>query len=367
MLQNTQQYFRSIDVFKILLALIVLGVHLEGVLSSYTLVPSKYVFPLKNVAVPLFFIISGFVTAYQLENKFRDDAGFNPFYFLSRKVGVMFANYYLFLIPCLIVWLFYPTLFNASTNHHTDVFASIFLLPSQPGHLPLINVTWSLTFTLYYYLFNICAIQLFRQHYLFVISLYACIVFLKNEFHIGFANQYLEDIFSIHLLYFFAGNFIAYRLLRPTNNLIPLNLIVVVGIALTKKTNLFAFLIIWVLLEILIYYEFRNKRQYRRTPILQFAVQSSFTLFLSHNLVMGVVKRLWVLYGVATLNGHIFYIALLLILPIAFALGLQWLKNWLNDYLKAHLFNNLAKNPVNKPETRLEDFASTAENQMARS
>jgi exopolysaccharide production protein ExoZ len=363
---NTYLYFRSVDIFKILLALIVLAVHLEGVLSAYSLVHSEYVFPLKNVAVPLFFLISGFVTAYHLETKFSHDADFNPFSFLIRKAGSIFGNYYLFLIPCLAVWIYAPTLFNAATNHQTDVLASLLLLPAQPGQMPLINVTWSLTFTLYYYLFIILAIRLFRRQYLYIVAAYACLIFLKNEYHVGVTNMYVETILSMQLLYFFAGNFIAYRLLRPTHGLLPLNLIIVAGIALTKKTNLLPFLIIWAVLETLIYYEFRHKRRYRRSALLEFAVRSSFILYLSHNLVMGVIKHLWVAYGVPTAVGHICYIVALLILPVAFALAFEWLKNKLNDDPKIRLLPNLTQNSVNIHETRLEDSRRPTRNQVAR-
>ncbi|MBN8219767.1 MAG: acyltransferase family protein [Spirochaetes bacterium] len=355
-------YFRSIDIFKVSLALVVLAVHLEGVLSRYSLTPSSYVFPFKNVAVPLFFLISGFVSAYFLEARYANHPYFNPFSFLFRKVRSIFATYYIFLLPCLGVWLYAPWLFNTATDHKTDIFASLALLPTQPGEMPLINVTWSLSFTLYYYFFIIVATYFFRRQYLYIVAIYACAIFVKSHYQIRFDNIYAETIFSNHLLYFFSGNFIAYRLIHPTHRLIPLNGIIIAGIALTKENNFLLFLVLWALLEVLIYHEFRRRRPNRRSAFMDFLVRSSFTLFISHNLVMGVIKHLWVLYGIATPGWHAFYIALLLLLPVLFALAFEWLRHVSQDYFKIRLLPNLSRNSVNIHETRLEDSPRPARN-----
>lgn len=130
-----------------LAALMVLGFHAHGFdqkFLSHPVLPDLFTFG--QTGLDLFFVLSGFVMAMTTANRkgFADSAGF----LLQRGLRI-YPTYWIYFFALVTVQLLLPSLINKS-GRHIDQWGSFLLLPSEA--LPLLVVAWSLTLELWFYL-----------------------------------------------------------------------------------------------------------------------------------------------------------------------------------------------------------------------
>ena len=171
--------------------------------------------------VDIFFVISGFIMAHTTSGQAGAGDGLD---FSRRRIARIFSGYWPFFI--LAVILFY----NIRPEHfaNANLLKSFFLWP-QSLNLILLEITWTLSFELYFYLLFTVLILLFSPQQRYRIVLLATVFLLvlnlyqhfiadsfspENIYYLSFWPQFLGSPF---LLEFFAGVLIAWWLaMKPT-------------------------------------------------------------------------------------------------------------------------------------------------------
>ncbi len=141
---------KNVQALRAIAALMVIGAHLVPV--ELKCIPGavpflNWVDPVGFTGVDLFFAISGFVIITSTWSSFeRPGIGLN---FLLRRASRIFPVYWVVVAPIALLFIVAPSWVNSSQEIKPDIFASFALLP-QPG-LPLLTVSWSLVYEMYFY------------------------------------------------------------------------------------------------------------------------------------------------------------------------------------------------------------------------
>lgn len=274
-------------------------------------------FRIGQSGVDLFFVISGFIMVTIIRREGREK---NPMDFLIHRFSRIYPNYWFYFFITFAVWLLQPTLVNASQGGHFNFFRSFFLIPSTT--LPLVLIAWSLIYEVYFYLVFSLLVGLHQRKML--ISLLAWLLFLVIV-NLVFANPsspilstpaspVLSLILSPYSIEFIAGALAAMLMTSPfIKNLPP-----VVFIALTllipaalpflfthfyspggaagnlfRQTVVFGAAYSMLLLSVVSL----EQRSMLRFPSFLIRIGDiSYTLYLSHLLILGAIGRIWALY-----------------------------------------------------------------------
>ena len=153
----------SIQALRGIAALAVVFFHAQAVAHKYLtnpgLLPEALAFG--QTGVDLFFVISGFVMVLTTAGSGRTarDAG----RFLLARLTRIYPVYWVYLAATLAVFLIRPEWVNASQGHRADLASSFLLLPAH--ELPLVMVAWSLVHEVWFYLV-FAALLLLPRHWL---------------------------------------------------------------------------------------------------------------------------------------------------------------------------------------------------------
>jgi peptidoglycan/LPS O-acetylase OafA/YrhL len=171
--------------------------------------------------VDIFFVISGFIMAHTSSGH----SGLpNSFDFARRRLARIFSGYWPFFILAVIIFLYFRADHFAQAN-----LVKSFLLWPQPLNHVLLEITWTLSYELYFYLLFSFLILLTNTRnrnvfialtfvFVLVLNLYRHFVAQsfspENIYYLGFWSQFLT---APYLLEFFGGALIAGWLKkRPT-------------------------------------------------------------------------------------------------------------------------------------------------------
>ena len=163
--------------------------------------------------VDIFFVISGFIMAHTS----RGDTGYTrSFDFARRRLARIFSGYWPFFILAVVIFGYYRSGHFAESN----LLKSFFLWP-QPLNRVLLEITWTLSYELYFYLLFSFLILLSRPNYrnVFVLMAFVSVLILNlyrhffaqsfspdNIYYLGFWDQFLT---APYLLEFFGGALVA--------------------------------------------------------------------------------------------------------------------------------------------------------------
>ncbi len=139
----------NIQALRGLAALMVVGYHLGKVEGKYGGAPPVLPgFTAVGLAgVDLFFVISGFIMVMITVNAFRDYEAFKKY--IYNRLTRIYPLYWLFSALVLVVYVLQPTWVNSSQGGRVDILASFLLLPQK--QLPLLMVGWTLVHEVYFY------------------------------------------------------------------------------------------------------------------------------------------------------------------------------------------------------------------------
>jgi len=167
---------RGVQALRGVAILLVVFFHLRAIEAKYAylpLVPTQLPYGLGGL--DLFFVISGFITAYTTRSKFQSLR--NALLFLYDRFTRIYPLYWLISLPILGVLLINSDWVNAAQNHQVDLIRSFLLLPSFLA--PLLNVGWSLVHQLYFYLvFALFIVSLDERHLALGLLAWALVVAL---------------------------------------------------------------------------------------------------------------------------------------------------------------------------------------------
>ncbi|MDH0747071.1 acyltransferase [Pseudomonas sp. GD03842] len=261
-----------------------------------------------QLGVDLFFIISGFVMVIVSRGRFQKVAESKRFLF--NRASRIYPTYWLyFFLTWVAVWL-QPSLVN-STHGSSNLLMSFLLLPNDK--VLLVMVAWSLLFELWFYLV-FTGLMLFRERWL-PVFLAAWALSLMSFNSVDTWQDYnaaLKIVLHPYALEFIVG--VALALLfysrhcaRITTPMIfgALAVALVPGVALIGYYRLFdeqgmlrmcavgaVFGVLVLGLALL-----ERRRRVKMPSSLVAVGDMSYTLYLSHLLVLGVVGRFWQLFG----------------------------------------------------------------------
>lgn len=142
---------KNVQVLRAIAAMLVLFDHINGELqhsdpgATTAFAPFRYI---GNAGVDLFFVISGFIMVTTSWSRFGRAS--SPGTFVLRRLARIFPPYWLVLVPIVVVYLTAAKHLMHAHDGRGDVVASIFLLPQ--AHDPLLQVSWTLTFELFFYI-----------------------------------------------------------------------------------------------------------------------------------------------------------------------------------------------------------------------
>lgn len=146
---ESTSYFRNVQALRAVAALLVLAFHVYAVEGKYF---GQHVVPavlgaFGTCGVDLFFVISGFVMTTVTRGQFgsfQSAAGF-----LMRRAMRIYPIYWVYSLIVLAVMIVMPQWVNASAGHHAEIVRSFLLLPSDT--LPLLLQGWTLEYEIFFY------------------------------------------------------------------------------------------------------------------------------------------------------------------------------------------------------------------------
>jgi peptidoglycan/LPS O-acetylase OafA/YrhL len=300
---------KKLESIQVLRGIAVLGVvafHAMTVEQKYSggdlLLPG--LLTLGQAGVDLFFAISGFVMVTVTRGRF---ASGETGRFLWGRFSRIYPTYWFYYFLTAAVLLIRPGWVNATQGHRADLLTSFFLFPD--AQLPLVMVAWSLIHELWFYLVFAILLQ-FRERLLLPMLLaWAAVVILANTLYPPLQQPGVARIvLHPYTLEFIGGALAAillYRQKAPQDSrpaaLLVLLLLVAAGMALVHR---FALLdgqglpraaTVGALFSLLIYTAAAAERSglFRAPKTLLFFGDISYTVYLSHILVLAAVGRTW--------------------------------------------------------------------------
>ena len=193
------QYLRAIAIILVFL------VHLSIQESKLFHDPIIGIFKVGTAGVDIFFTISGFIMMLLIERKKEKN-------FLLKRVIRIYPIYWIYLSAVMLLILINPSFVNSSTD--ASYVRSILLLPSSTT--PLLNVSWTLVYEMYFYLLISFIVYFFNTNKYIYINILIILSVLLG-LYIG-QNRYsypeVKLITSPMLLEFLFGMFIYYLLNR---------------------------------------------------------------------------------------------------------------------------------------------------------
>lgn len=281
--------------------------------------------------VDLFFVISGFVMVTVTRGWFQKTGAIRRF--LYHRVTRIYPTYWFYSLLVLVVFLIRPEMVNSSQGGQVNILASFLLLPQEL--LPLLMVGWTLIHEMYFYL-AFALLLIFPERWLLPLLM----IWGIGSIGMGFAlpltgNPVVQVVTHPLTLEFIAGCAIAHiyflkRYRSSGSYLLILALIwwlvgygihVVQGYGLEPtgwlRVLLFgvpASLVVFALVSM-------EKGTEQKLPYwLVLIGNASFSIYLSHVLVISALGRIW--GGLVIANAGVNIAALLVILLSVLAFGI---------------------------------------------
>lgn len=155
--------------------------------------------------VDLFFLISGFVMVAVTRSSFQSKIKIKKF--LYHRITRIYPLYWFYSALILGVYLLQPSLVNSSQGNQVNILASFLLIPQ--GLLPLVNVGWTLIHEMYFYFVFTMLLFLPRNRLFLGLICWGVLVMFGNIYLSLEGNPYVSIYFSPLTLEFIVGAFIA--------------------------------------------------------------------------------------------------------------------------------------------------------------
>lgn len=286
-----------------------------------------------QTGVDLFFVISGFIMVTVTQGRFGSAK--ELYRFLWSRVTRIYPTYWFYFFITAAIFLVKPAWVNASQGNNAQLVTSFILWPTQ--QLPLVMVGWSLIHELWFYLV-FAVLLLFSQRWLLPVLLFwAALVITGNFiFDLHSLSPAILIILHSYTLEFIIGALLAWAFHRnlfagASTDIVWIGVICILlcgflaaysadvvvfqeGVLRAGLLGLFYGLLVLGLALL-------EQRRVLLVPrFLQFIGDISYTVYLSHVLVLSAIGRLWVLTGprVETQMDNLVVLMLMLIAVIGY-------------------------------------------------
>ena len=143
-------------------------------------------FDYAKASVDLFFVISGFVIAMVTRGQFQSLRAASHFFF--QRITRIYPPYWLYSAVVLMIWLYHPEMVNSAQGSQVNILASFLLLPQDL--LPLLMVGWTLIHEMYFYVVIAMVIPVVPERvFPFWLALWALVVILGSGYLITNADR----------------------------------------------------------------------------------------------------------------------------------------------------------------------------------
>ncbi|PBQ08540.1 acyltransferase [Pseudomonas congelans] len=261
-----------------------------------------------QLGVDLFFVISGFVMVIVSRGRFQSAPEAQRFLF--NRVSRIYPTYWLYFFITLAVYLVQPGMVN-SGHGSSNLIMSFLLLPNDK--VLLVMVAWSLLFELWFYVV-FSGFLLFRERSLpFLLGAWCLIIVVFNTLadwqdyspavKIILHPYALEFVLGAALALFFYGRHSARVPTAAVWLLLGVALMAAVPLIgyyrLYESQGLLRMLMVGGTFGVLVVtLALLERRRQLLVPAFMVAVgDMSYTIYLSHLLVLGVIGRVWSLVG----------------------------------------------------------------------
>ncbi len=294
---HPKSFLESLQVLRGVAALMVVVYHVTMALYLGDFITRGEVWDLGSRGVDLFFVLSGFI----IFHVHRVDLGHPsalPRYCI-RRVFRIYPPYWAVLVPLLGFSLLWPQIAGAQALGLQRILSSFFLLPEFAGW-PVLNVAWSLSYELFFY--AVFGLAIFSR----LLGAVVAGSVLLGSILAGFGcwdSPLLLFVFSGYNLQFFFGAVTAYLYADRTISLprklglLVLISLVVVGLGIMGSESFFGILLAGAIAAMLILWSLEGART--NVPLSgalfslgAFLGNASYSIYLVHNPVVGLVTRL---------------------------------------------------------------------------
>ncbi len=325
---------KNIQALRGLAALMVVGYHLGKVEGKYGGEPSILPgFTAVGLAgVDLFFVISGFVMVLITSRAFGDYKAFKKF--LYNRLTRIYPLYWLFSALVLVVYWLHPSWVNSSQGGRVDILASFLLLPQK--QLPLLMVGWTLVHEVYFYVvFSVMLLLVRRSQLAGALLAWASLPLLPFLVETG-DGALGQILFHPLTLEFIAGGLLAllYNHGWTVTRANALWALAAAAALLGGHTLFWVFsgraepggwervvlfgLPATVMVHTLVAME-KNQRQCLPRWLMEIG-NASYSIYLSHILVLSAVGRVWKTIGWGEREGNLIMLSIMLAAVVAFGL-----------------------------------------------
>ncbi|MBD9414948.1 acyltransferase [Pseudomonas sp. PDM16] len=317
---NSLQAFRCIGLTGVVIGHMTFA---EEKYAGLSLLPTA-IKDFNQLFIDWFFVVSGFIMVMVSRGRFQVPREILKFAY--ARVARIYPPYWVYFFITLAVFLAMPSWVN-SAHEGPNLWKSFFLVPDES--LPLVMVAWSLIFEMWFYLVFTSLMFCSERYLPWILGGWAgLIIGINLVVDTSSMGPVLRLILHPYAVEFVLGSLIALFYFNPVServsNRLALGMLLfvpLVGVPVGYSFGLFrgeglvrVFSLGCLFGLLTIGATLLERRGKLRIPSIMVAIgDSSYTTYLSHLLVLGVVGKLWVLLGPATpsVAGNIVLIVLM--------------------------------------------------------
>lgn len=247
--------------------------------------------------VDLFFLISGFVMVYATCKNWGIKKV--AWRFLARRVGRIYPIYWQFSLCVLAVMWVRPEWVNVSLSIQPEVLKSLLLWP-QPTP-PLLAVGWSLVHEMYFYMVFCVMFFIPARFSPLFLSVWALVTLGLYTARMQDSGPTLSILASPYTFEFIAGCVLALVFMKRPRPVHP------------RPPN-------------------------RLNAVLEKIGDASYSLYLSHILVLSALGHIWAKLGAPTASAHAVWLGTSIAAAVGVALlNYRWIEKPLHDYVRTRI------------------------------
>ena len=280
-----------------------------------------------TAGVDLFFVISGFIMVHITRGVFQKPAAIGEFVFHRlRRIYPLYWIYSAMLLPVLFLR---PQWVNEASGHVVNLLASFLLLPAEV--FPLLQLGWSLIFEMYFY-FLFAGLLFLPERYA-PMAVAAWVVAAPGAYFLlgPFDSPWLTLTTSPFCIEFALGCLVAFLVGRGKIYAGALPVLSVAAVMLGFGASISFFsasptvswrVVVYGIPYALLVYAFVASELLGRFKSPRWLVQigdSSYSLYLSHYLIIAAVVRLWSLFDVKGIVDNVVVITLMVTATLVWA------------------------------------------------
>lgn len=250
--------------------------------------------------VDIFFVISGFIMVHISERKYT-----SPFSFIFERVLRIYPMYFLFTTLVSLVIILVPNSTRNSSFNILHYILSIFFIPhinpSTLSYSPILRVGWTLNLEMYFYAIFALSMMVSHKHRVAitaVIILLVVAIEVARPSGIGLIGVYSDNI-VIEFVFgmVIAKLFSAYGAIWSRSLTVALAAVSICLIILASSQEIVlprflswgapSAMLVWCALML-------DRTKISLSPVVTFAGDCSYSLYLSHLFVISALRILWV-------------------------------------------------------------------------